>query len=69
MVLPGEKLKLFNDIAKKRFPELYDELQELKIVTNTLDGDFQNKSQKMNRYREVSKTLIRKVAIELIAHK
>ena len=65
-MLPGEKLKMFNNVAEKRFNDRFLELQALKSEIEQEPKDFQIALQRLNRYFEVSKELLRKVAIELI---
>ena len=64
---PSQKTK-FNEIAQNKCLEDYNELKELKAYINSKEVDFQIFHQKLNRYKELSKKIIRQVAVYLYGH-
>lgn len=67
--VPENKRAQFKTVAEKSFPQLFQEIQDLKKMLSDLNKfDFENNNfyGKLNRLRYISKELIRKVAIELI---
>lgn len=67
--VPENKRALFKPVAEKSFPQLFQEIQNLKTEiadVNKFDVSKKSYEFRVNRLRYASKELIRKVAIELI---
>ena len=68
-IIPEDKRELFKRLAKKMPVDIRIELDELKLILSKTDINFQDYCQKINRFKYISKSMIRTVSFAVLLNK